>query len=166
LCTDELLGPPASPRGQGKPYARRLRVVSCFSMPASTGSPVPRRAVTVLAVDDEETVLALVRTMLWKAGFTVLEAGEGAEALRIASEHAAPIDLLLTDILMPDMSGYELADKLESMRPDTKVLFMSGYRDKVLVESTGRIAAAAPLLRKPFTQYALVAKIEELLTPA
>jgi two-component system cell cycle sensor histidine kinase/response regulator CckA len=64
---------------------------------------------------------------------------------------------------MPGMNGYELADKLLALRPEAKVLFMSGYRDKVLAESTGRPLAEGPFLRKPFTQYALIAKIEDVL---
>ena len=125
--------------------------------------PASRHAFTILVVDDEETVLSLVRTMLWRAGFTVLEAAGAEEALRVASEHAGPVDLLLSDILMPDTNGYELADRLAAARPEMRVLFMSGYRDKVLSESTGRMHTDAPLLRKPFTQYALVSKIEEIL---
>lgn len=132
-------------------------------MPDSSHSPAPDHHTTILAVDDEETVLALVRTMLWRAGYTVLEASGGAEALRIASAHSTPIHLLLSDILMPDMNGYELADQVQAARPETRVLFMSGYRDKVLAESTGRSASASPLLRKPFTQHSLVATIERIL---
>ena len=131
---------------------------------ADSSSPrASRHAATILVVDDEDSVLSLVRTMLWRAGFTVLEAPVAEEALRVAAEHAGPIDLLLSDILMPGTNGYELADELTAGRPETKVLLMSGYRDKVLTESTGRGPSHAPLLRKPFTQYGLVSKIEELL---
>ena len=108
-------------------------------------------------------MLSLVRTMLWRAGFTVLEADGAEEALHVASEHGGSIDLLVSDVLMPGTNGYDLADALMAVRPATKVLFMSGYRDKVLSESTGRASSKAPLLRKPFTQYALVSKIQELL---
>jgi two-component system cell cycle sensor histidine kinase/response regulator CckA len=132
-------------------------------MSESSGSETPRRTATILIVDDEESVLALVRTMLWRAGFTVLEASGGEEGLRVAAEHAGPIHLLLTDVLMPGMNGYDLAEKLTAARPETKLLIMSGYRDKVLVESTGRQALDAPFIRKPFTQYSLIAKIDEAL---
>lgn len=118
---------------------------------------------TILVVDDEASVLALVRTMLWRAGFTVLEAAGPEDALRTAAEHPTAIQLILTDVLMPGMNGYELADQLLGLRPETKVLFMSGYRDKVLAESTGRALASGPFLRKPFTQHVLIAKIEEVL---
>ena len=132
-------------------------------MPEPGSQPASHPSVTILVVDDEDTVLALVRTMLWRAGFTVLEAQGAEEALHVASEHAGSIDLLVSDVLMPGANGYELADALTSVRPGTKVLFMSGYRDKVLSESTGRASSEAPLLRKPFTQHALVSKIQDLL---
>jgi CheY-like chemotaxis protein len=101
--------------------------------------------------------------MLWRAGFTVLEASGGEQALSIATQHESPIQLLLTDVLMPDMNGYELAGKMKDARPEAKVLFMTGYRDKVVLESTGRPVGEAALIRKPFTAHNLVAKIEEVL---
>lgn len=120
-------------------------------------------ASTILVVDDEPTLLALVRTMLWRAGFHVLEASGGEEALRIAGQHAEPIQLLLTDIVMPEMNGCELADKLKTARPGIKVLFMTGYTDKAIFESTGRKLDSVHLIRKPFTAYTLVNRIEEAL---
>ncbi len=129
----------------------------------STGSETGRRPTTILVVDDEPSVLALVRTMLWRAGYTVLEASGGQQAMLLAAEQAAPIQLLLTDVLMPDMNGYDLAEKFTSQYPQAKVLFMTGYRDKVVLESTGRPLDNAPLIRKPFTAFNLIAKIEELL---
>jgi two-component system, cell cycle sensor histidine kinase and response regulator CckA len=129
----------------------------------STGSETERRPTTILVVDDEPSVLALVRTMLWRAGYTVLEASGGQQALTVASEQTASIQLLLTDVLMPEMNGHELAEKLKAAHPGTKILFMTGYRDKVLLESTGRAVEEFPLIRKPFTAFNLVAKIEEIL---
>ncbi len=102
--------------------------------------------------------------MLWRAGYEVIEATGGGEALRAAAEDTAkPIHVLLTDILMPDMNGCELAEALHALRPDVKVLFMSGYTDKAIVEGTGRALGDAPLIRKPFTAYTLISKITELL---
>jgi two-component system, cell cycle sensor histidine kinase and response regulator CckA len=129
----------------------------------SSESEEGSRPTTVLVVDDEASLLALVRTMLWRAGYTVIEASDGEQALRMAAEHASPIHILLTDVLMPGMNGCELAEKFKSVRPEAKVLYMTGYRDKVLVESTGRSVDDSPLLRKPFTAYNLIAMIEELL---
>ncbi len=118
---------------------------------------------TILVVDDEPALVALVRTMLWRAGYQVLEASSGEEALRIAAEAKPPINVLLTDIMMPEMNGYELADRIRGMSADVKVLFMSGYRDRIIFESTGVEVAELPLIRKPFTQYTLVTKITEVL---
>lgn len=130
---------------------------------SSSGPQTPSRATTVLVVDDEPSVLALVRTMLWRAGYTVLEASGGEEALGIIAGREGPVQLMVTDILMPDMNGYELAEKVKALQPEVKIVYMSGYRDKVLLESTGRSLEDAPLIRKPFTQYNLIAKIGEVL---
>jgi CheY-like chemotaxis protein len=104
--------------------------------------------------------------MLWRAGYNVLEASSGEEALRVASEERGPIKVLLTDVMMPEMNGYELAAKLREVRPEMKVLFMSGYRDRVIFESTGVTVADYPLVRKPFTAFSLVSKIAEVLESA
>ncbi|HVX66769.1 MAG TPA: response regulator [Bryobacteraceae bacterium] len=129
----------------------------------STGSETGRRPTTILVVDDEPSVLALVRTMLWRAGYTVLEASGGEQALALAAQSTESIQLLLSDVLMPEMNGHELAEKMKTVRPEIKILFMTGYRDKVLFESTGRAMEEVPLIRKPFTAFNLVAKIEEIL---
>ncbi len=129
----------------------------------SSDSQTERRGTTILVVDDEPSVLALVRTMLWRSGYRVLEAAGAEEALRVAAGHNETIHLLISDVLMPDMSGYELAQKLKATHPNTRILYMSGYRDKVLVESTGKSLSDAPLLRKPFTQHNLLEKISEVL---
>ena len=118
---------------------------------------------TILVVDDEPPLLALVSMMLMRAGYQVLEASDGGEALRISTEHPEPIRLLLTDILMPEMNGHELAEQLRTARPEAKVLYMSGYTDQILLRSTGRSLGEARLLRKPFTQYKLITKVAELL---
>ncbi len=132
-------------------------------MPRATapGSGQPRT--TILVVDDEPALVALVRTMLWRAGYNILEASSGEEALRIAAAEKGPIRMLVTDIVMPEMNGYDLAAKLSAERPEMKVLFMSGYRDGVIFDSTGVDAAERPLIRKPFTAYSLVTKITEML---
>jgi CheY-like chemotaxis protein len=124
----------------------------------------PRK--TILVVDDEAAVVALVRTMLWRAGYNVLEAAGGEEALRVAAQETGPVHVLLADVVMPGMNGYELAARMLAAQPEVKVLFMSGYRDRVIFENTGIDAADSPLLRKPFTQFALVSAISDLLAGA
>lgn len=135
-------------------------------MPHPSGSEAAHRATTILVVDDEPSICALVRTMLWRAGYTVLEASGGEEALEVAAGHDSPIQLLLADVVMPGMNGRELAEKLRLVRPEARVLYMSGYRDNVLLEHTGGSLGETPLIRKPFTQYSLTAKISELLEGA
>jgi two-component system cell cycle sensor histidine kinase/response regulator CckA len=118
---------------------------------------------TVLVVDDEASVLALARTILWRAGFNVLDASGPAEALNISASHPTPIQVLLTDVLMPEMSGFDLAVQLQAERPEIKVLYMSGFTDTVLLESTGKTLSGLPLIRKPFTAHRLVTAISEML---
>jgi two-component system, cell cycle sensor histidine kinase and response regulator CckA len=132
-------------------------------MSSSAESAAARPRTRILVVDDEQTLVALVRTMLWRAGYEVLEASDGEEALKLAAQPGAPIQLLLTDVVMPGMNGYELAEALTSTHPGLKVLFMSGYTDKALFDSTGRSLGDAPILRKPFTQFKLTNKVAELL---
>ncbi len=118
---------------------------------------------TVLVVDDEASVLALARTILWRAGFDVLDASDPTEALNISASHPTPIHVLLTDVLMPDMNGFELAEKVKAGRPEIKVLYMSGFTDTVLLQSTGRTLSGLPLIRKPFTAHRLVTTISQML---
>jgi CheY-like chemotaxis protein len=128
-------------------------------MPSENG----QSGVTILVVDDEPSVLALARTILWRAGFDVLEASNPSEALNIAASHPTPVRVLLTDVLMPGMNGFELAEKVKTGRPDIAVLYMSGFTDTVLLESTGRSLSGLPLIRKPFTAHRLVSTISEML---
>jgi two-component system, cell cycle sensor histidine kinase and response regulator CckA len=132
-------------------------------MPSPVESDAARPRTRILVVDDEPTLVALVRTMLWRAGYEVLEASDAAEALTLAAQPGAPVQLLLTDVVMPGMNGYELAEALTAAHPQVKVLFMSGYTDRALFESTGRSLGDAPLLRKPFTQFKLTNKVAEML---
>jgi DNA-binding NtrC family response regulator len=118
---------------------------------------------TILVVDDEASVLALARTILWRAGYNVLDASDPAEALSISASHSTPIHVLLTDVVMPDMNGFELAEQVKAGRPDIKVLYMSGFTDTALLESTGRRLSGLPLIRKPFTAHRLVTTISEIL---
>ena len=117
---------------------------------------------TVLLVEDEDAVRSLVRQVLAAEGYRVLTAGDGDEALRMASEHGRGIDLLLTDLVMPGMTGRELALQLQPQHPETRVLFMSGYSTAAYGES-GELGEHAQFLHKPFTPEALVRRVRELL---
>lgn len=116
---------------------------------------------TILVVEDEATVRNLVTTVLERQGYAVLQAPEGSEALEISEGHDGPIHLLLTDTVMPKMSGSELAAEIASRRPATKVLFMSGYTDDAIVR--GVISGGTAFLQKPFTPDTLIRKVREAL---
>ena len=111
----------------------------------------------ILVVDDEEGVRTLAQDVLEMKGYTVLSTGDPRHALRLAREHTGPIDLLLTDVVMPLMNGPELADRLVAIRPTTKVLFMSGF------DVSGIVAPGSPYLAKPFDVAALARKVREVL---
>ena len=119
---------------------------------------------TILLVEDEESLRHLTRTLLIESGYTVLEAKSGTQALEIARAHRGTIHLLLTDMVMPGMSGDVLADQLSLLCPDIKVLFMSGYTDYA-VAAHGALEVGTFLLQKPFTRDALMGKVREVLDP-
>jgi CheY-like chemotaxis protein len=121
--------------------------------------PTPAR---ILLVDDEDDLRSIVRDILGAAGYTVLEAGDGAGALRIARETPAPIDLLVTDVVMPQLSGRELAQHLAQMHPETKVLYMSGHTDDAILRH-GVSESSAAFLPKPFGPEALLQTVSEVL---
>jgi len=121
---------------------------------------------TILLVDDESEVRDLARDWLVAAGYTVLEAGGGEEALRVAEAHRERIDLLLTDVMMPGVNGVELAGRLTGQRPDMKVLYMSGFA--VIGAEVGVAAGPAlqpgdPIIPKPFTVETLRQKVQGVL---
>jgi two-component system, cell cycle sensor histidine kinase and response regulator CckA len=118
-------------------------------------------AETVLVVDDEPTVLNTVRDGLTAHGYRVLEALDGETALGIAGSHQGPIALLLVDVVMPGLSGPEVATRLHAMRPDTKILYMSGFSTEVTV--VHGVSPSDPLLVKPFSLETLGRKVKELV---
>jgi CheY-like chemotaxis protein len=122
----------------------------------------PGRGETILLVEDAQRVRAVVREILEMSGYVVLEARHGAEALEISNRHAGPIHLLVTDVVMPQMSGRELAQRLATLRPEMKVLYMSGYTDDAIVRH-GVLASGIAFLSKPFTPNALALKVREVL---
>jgi signal transduction histidine kinase/CheY-like chemotaxis protein len=117
---------------------------------------------TVLLVEDDDAVRDLARDILQARGYKVLEARQGAEALRICEQHSGPIHLMLTDVVMPEMTGRALADRLAVLRPATKVLYMSGYTDNAVVHH-GVLDPGTEFLQKPFTAAVLARKVREIL---
>ena len=119
---------------------------------------------TVLLVEDEEMLRRLARRVLSQHGYTVLEAGDGDEALTVAEATGSPIDLVLTDVVMPNLSGPELGERISALQPLAKVVYMSGYLDADGASSA--IARGAEFIAKPFTPSALIAKIRGVLDGA
>jgi DNA-binding response OmpR family regulator len=113
-------------------------------------------------VEDEGGVRAFTGVVLRLQGYAVLEAGDGAEAEQVAAAHAGPIDLLVTDVVMPGLGGREVAERLAAARPGLRVLYLSGYTDDAVVRH-GVLAAEAAFLQKPFTPAALARKVREVL---
>jgi PAS domain S-box-containing protein len=117
---------------------------------------------TILLVEDESQVRALARTVLVKAGFQVLEATNGEDALMLCERFAGKIHLVLTDVVMPKMGGRELVERLQVLRPETKVLYMSGYTDDTVVHH-GVLDEGVAFLQKPITPDVLTSKIRDVL---
>ncbi|HEV2445372.1 MAG TPA: response regulator, partial [Candidatus Sulfopaludibacter sp.] len=117
---------------------------------------------TILLVEDEDQVRNLTRTMLQRTGYRVLEASGAEAAERLLAEHPEQIDLLLTDIVMPQTSGVELAERVRRARPGIKVVFMSGYTDEGVIRQ-GVLSAGVPYLQKPFTSATLRRLVREAL---
>jgi signal transduction histidine kinase/CheY-like chemotaxis protein len=120
---------------------------------------------TVLLVEDEAAILKLAERMLKKLGYRVIAANSPLEAIAMAQRHPEPIDLLITDVIMPELNGRDLADRLNEFLPGLKVLFMSGYTSDVIV-SRGVLDKDVVLLQKPFTKNDFTTKIREVLTTA
>jgi|HubBroStandDraft_6_1064221.scaffolds.fasta_scaffold32924_2 two-component system cell cycle sensor histidine kinase/response regulator CckA len=121
-----------------------------------------RGSETVLLVEDEESVRQLVRETLESKGYKVLEADHGEAALQLAADHAAEIDILITDVVMPGMSGRELSARLSATCPHTKVLYLSGYTEDAIAHE-GVLESGTAFLQKPFTLQVLSRKVREVL---
>ncbi len=125
------------------------------------GKRSPRGSEMILVVDDEEGVCKLLAAILRSHGYEVLEATSGAAALAVYEKNAHKIDLLVTDVVMPQMSGFELAQQLGERSPALRILYMSGYRDNAFGDAAGEVPRA--FLHKPFTPDILVAKVRDVL---
>jgi PAS domain S-box-containing protein len=156
-----------SEEGQGTtfriylPRASEAEASSVTKSPIRPISPV-RGSETVLVVEDETAVLDLAVRVLTSCGYTVLAASNGDKALEISERHDGPIHLLLTDVILPQMNGKELADRLRRQRPGMRVLYMSGYTDDAITHH-GILAPGTVLLSKPFTVEHLAAKMRAVL---
>jgi two-component system, cell cycle sensor histidine kinase and response regulator CckA len=122
----------------------------------------PRGTETILLAEDEPAVRSFARSVLEASGYQVLEAGNGEEGLKLARSHSGPLHLLVTDVVMPKIGGRELAEKMNVLRPNLKVVFISGYADDEAFRRTLQQAGIA-YLQKPFTPSALANKIRQVL---
>ena len=153
--------------GRGTTFKIYLPQVKASAEPGESEEPprLPHGSETVLLVEDEESLRELNQELMEGLGYTVLRAAYGAQALELAEQHSGQIDLLLTDVVMPGMSGRELAERLAFTRPELKVLYMSGYTDNVIVHH-GILRSGIAFLQKPFTRDALARKLREVLQPS
>jgi CheY-like chemotaxis protein len=143
-------------------YLPRYRDEVAQAPIAVPAEPARRGHETVLLVEDEPTLLGLVRMMLEKLGYRVLTAGTPGEALRRAEENAGEIHLLVTDVVMPEMNGRDLAQRLVAVHPNLKCLFMSGYAAGAIAPH-GVLEGGVPFIQKPFSMKALAAKLRQAL---
>ena len=145
------------------PYVARPAAAPVRAPEAPVEEPAkPAARETILIAEDEPGIRALVRKILQKQGYSVLEAGSGEEALSIAASHGGEIHLLLTDVIMHGLSGRELHEQLRRQRPETKVLFVSGYTGDELA-TEGALPEGAAFLQKPFSLSALLAQVRTIL---
>jgi len=151
--------------GQGTTFKLYFpRIAETASLPPASPAEADRApsTETILVVEDEEAVRDLTVKILRKLGHTVLAASGGAEAIEIAKSYSGPIALLLTDVVMPNMSGRQVADHLLKLRPELKVLYLSGYTDNTVVHH-GVLEDGVEFLPKPFSREALARKIRDVL---
>jgi PAS domain S-box-containing protein len=130
--------------------------------PRAELGPIRLGSETILLVEDDEAVRRLARLVLERSGYRVMDAGNPKEALRLAGQDGQAIDLLLSDVVMPESEGPPLFDRLKGVHPGMRVLYMSGYADEAVVRH-GVIAEGTPFLQKPFTPLALCGKVRDLL---
>jgi len=151
--------------GQGttfKIYLPRIKKEAELFKPAGEQVEILRGTETILLVEDEAMVRVLARSILEESGYHVLEADHGEEAMRVCGRYDGPIHLLLTDVIMPQMSGRELAERITPWRQKMKVLYMSGYTDDAIVHH-GVLNKGMAFIEKPFTPDVLGRKVRDVL---
>jgi CheY-like chemotaxis protein len=151
--------------GQGtvfRVYLPRVDEPADRLAPPSTGAEARGGQETILLTEDAVDLRTLAREVLTRRGYLVLDAADGAEALALAERHPGPIHLLLTDVVMPRVSGRELAEHLAAKHPAMKVLYMSGYTDDAVLRH-GVLRSEVAFLQKPFGPGALARKVREIL---
>jgi len=158
----ESLGQLAAERAAGL-----TRQLPATSQPAQQTPPRPRAAEggngeTVLVVEDEIALREVIRRFLARNGYQVITAANGRDAVEVAASHRGGIDLLVTDVIMPQMSGKEAAERIRALCPSVKVLFMSGYTEGIL-SAQGVLEAGINLIEKPFTEKSLLAKLRGVI---
>ncbi len=145
-----------------KIYLPALAVEKSAPPPASVVLDVPRGTETVMLAEDDDSIRMLARIALQSSGYSLLEAANGHNALKVAAAHSTQIHLLVTDVIMPGMSGRELADQLRQMHSGLRVLYVSGYADHAIARH-GIVDEGVTFLQKPFTPTTLARKVREVL---
>ena len=151
--------------GLGTTFKVYLPQVQTLNSEVRITNPVehsPRGCETLLLVEDEESVRQASRQFLTRSGYTVLEATDGEDAIRVSRDHRQAIHLMITDVVMPRMGGPRVAERLTDERPDMKVLFVSGYAESTVLRH-GKIDVTTRFLQKPFSLKALARKVREVL---
>jgi two-component system cell cycle sensor histidine kinase/response regulator CckA len=148
-----------------KVYFPRVEEAAEANKPHPGLTSMPRGDETILLAEDEPALRALASRVLQSCGYTVLEGKDGEHAAGVAEAHAGPIHLLVTDVVMPNLGGRQLAERLHEKRPGMKVLFLSGYTDDAVVRH-GVLAEEVAFLQKPYTPFTLAEKVRQVLDTA
>jgi PAS domain S-box-containing protein len=149
--------------GQGATFSIYLPRATAAAVAATEkmAERIPTGTETILLVEDETSVLSLIQRTLARQGYNILPAATPAEALRVCRSHPAPIDMLLTDVIMPEMGGRDLAERIQKLRPGIRVIFMSGYTTDIM-EQQGHLPAGLHVMQKPFTGAVLAQRIRAM----